>query len=270
MERINIFLAADFNYSNQVETLIKSICCNDKHVDFYLLNKDYPKEWIKILSKKLDYFDSRILDVKVKQSLFSDLKFKHLPHISEAGLYRYLIPELPMDRSLYLDSDLVVTGSLKDMYFSDFSGYLLMAACDSGLNSRTHCGYIGHPDIKPYFNSGVMLINNQQWREENIEHELFTLTEYLTNNHPEVIYLDQDVLNIVLKGRWKILDESYNFQALPSTHCIEYLKQNDTPNIIHYVGPHKPWKLTNIDIPLREKYWHYYDLEWEEIRTYWK
>ena len=59
------------------------------------------------------------------------------------------------------------------------------------------------------FNSGVMLIDVDRWREENISTKLLELTEL----HHQEVYGDQGVLNILFKDKWKELDKIYNFMV---------------------------------------------------------
>ena len=44
------------------------------------------------------------------------------------------------------------------------------------------------------FNAGVLLINNDMWREQNITHDLLVLTE---EKQEQVVMADQSILNIL-------------------------------------------------------------------------
>ncbi|MGC7590838.1 glycosyltransferase family 8 protein [Bisgaard Taxon 46] len=269
---MNIVLSADVQFSEQVKTLIKSVCYHNKNVHFYLLNKDYPTEWFQILNQYLAYFGSKIVDAKVDSEIIST--FPTLDHISEASYFRYLLGQLPLDRVLYLDCDMVVTGSLAEMYYADFGDNMMYAVEDAFLNLVQH-SYKEFPDMKPYFNSGMLLIDLNKWREQNIENQLMDLTKRAVN----VYYGDQDVLNIILKGKWKALDKIYNYQtgsriAFIQHEMLDELKkyedlQGQLPKIIHYITRHKPWLVPEYDLLFRNQYWAYYQLEWQDILRKW-
>lgn len=274
---INIVLAADLNFSEQIITLIKSICYHHRNVRFYLIHKQFTDEWFEVLNKKLAVLDSEIISARIV-----DLEdFSHLiktNNFTESICYRYLIPEIQEERVLYLDADIVVDGKIDELYFSDFNGKLLLAVKDCFINDIEYS-----PNIRPYFNSGVMLINNDLWRKLNITEKLLSITRRLN----ETVLLDQDALNIVLAGQWNEIAPIYNYQTgilnlvfeskvlknslltqMSADELWEYYQQEIreiSPKIIHYTTEFKPWKNSNTDVLLKEKYWFYYQLDWEDI-----
>ncbi|AKO48124.1 hypothetical protein RZ68_03710 [[Haemophilus] ducreyi] len=80
LEKMNIVLAANQSYSEYILTTIKSICLHNKHIRFYLLNRDYPTEWFDILNNKLRKLNSEIIDIKVTNDTIKN--FKTYSHIS--------------------------------------------------------------------------------------------------------------------------------------------------------------------------------------------
>lgn len=101
-----------------------------------------------------------------------------------------------------------------------------------------------------YFNAGVLVINRQQWIEQDIEKKLLA---YLSANK-NLKFLDQDVLNIICFGQVKYLDFRYNVMA--SEYRLD--KSFDDPllgdmfnnfkksahsdeRLIHYTTGNKPW-----------------------------
>ncbi|WP_424407018.1 glycosyltransferase family 8 protein [Pasteurella sp. PK-2025] len=269
---MNIVLCADVKFTTQVTTLIKSICYHNRHVHFYLLNKDYPTEWFEVLNRKLSHFGSEVFDAKVLSDIFAN--FSTLSHISEASYYRYLVGQLPLERVLYLDCDIIVAGCLRTLYHRDFEENTAFAVFDTFLNTVPH-SYKEFPDMKPYFNSGVMLLNLEKWRADNIEAQLIELTQ----KAQKVYYGDQDILNIILKGKWQPAEKIYNYQvaarlAFMHHNMQEHIApaedfQGKSPKIIHYTTKYKPWLLPVCEIPLREQYWFYYQLDWRDIVDKW-
>lgn len=142
---INIALAADRNYAEQIITLIKSVCYHHKNVRFYLIHQDYPEEWLLALNKNLVGLNAELIPITMLHPFEFDNKL--LEHITQASFYRYTIPEIPEDRILYLDSDIVVDGNIEEMYFSDFNGKYALAVEDMYINHTKH-SYMEFPDLK--------------------------------------------------------------------------------------------------------------------------
>lgn len=145
MNKKVIVLGADSGYRDKIETTIKSVCAHNRSVKFYVFNDDMPSEWFQLMTKRLEPLSSEIVNVKISSH---SLKNYHLPlsHLSYAAFFRYFIPQfVEENRAIYLDSDVIVRGSL-DALFSEDLGDFPMAAVEDDLTSDS-------------FNSGVMLID---------------------------------------------------------------------------------------------------------------
>ena len=83
-------------------------------------------------------------------------------HISPIGFARYWIPELiEENRVIYLDCDMIVQQSLDELFELDLQGHFLAAVQDAkGIG----------------FNSGMMVIDNQKWRNCSITKKLIHQT----------------------------------------------------------------------------------------------
>lgn len=188
-----IVLGADSNYMDKVETTIKSVCSHNRDIRFYIFNSDFPTEWFQLMNKRLSVLNSEIINIKITDDTISHF---HLPtpHLSSATYLRYFIPNFVFEKKvLYLDSDIVVTSSLTALFDIDLDGYPLGVVPDI-------------PTTDEEFNSGVLLIDTNRWREEDIYRQLFELTIA----HHEHVYGDQGIFNILFKDRWKRLDITYN------------------------------------------------------------
>lgn len=115
------------------------------------------------------------------------------------------------------------------------------------------------------FNSGVMLIDVDRWREENISTKLLELTEL----HHQEVYGDQGVLNILFKDKWKALDKIYNFMVGLDSFAhlrgeFNWYKTDVSPIIIHYTTEKKPWTSYSLT-RFRDVWWFYNGLSWQDI-----
>ena len=127
MNKKSIVFNADNNYVDKLETAIKSICCHNNHLKIYIFNDDISSEWFLMMSKRLKTIQSEIVNVKIVDHV---LKKFHLPlkNLSYAAFFRYFIPNFVMEsRALYLDSDIIVTGSLDYLFDMDLDCYALSA-----------------------------------------------------------------------------------------------------------------------------------------------
>lgn len=224
---LTIVLAADYAYAPYLETTLKSLHVNHDGLKIYLINKDFPNQWFDFLNSQLSQKSSCIVDKKIDMADFSG--FQTWGHINEATFYRYYIPRLiPEERIIYLDSDIVVTGSLLPLWELDLKGRSLAAVSDfvvKKLQKRVD------------FNAGVMVIDNQKWREKQVWEQALSL-----HRNPEVTIgpdADQEVLNNLFQQDWLVLDEVYNFQTAYSLR--QYRFPNSLPLVLHYTTGRKPW-----------------------------
>jgi lipopolysaccharide biosynthesis glycosyltransferase len=172
-------------------------------------------------------------------------------HISLATYFRLLLPAaLPhaVEKVLYLDSDLIVVDSLRDLWESSLEGNSIGAVEEHNQDFDRNRLCLAEGSL--VFNAGAMLIDLGRWRRENI---LANGLEF-ARTHPERIkHWDQDVLNSLLEARWRPLDWRWN--ALPHLWMHPEYTAADTPlgrqaelaraspAVIHFAGSGvaKPW-----------------------------
>jgi len=245
-----IVLAANYAYVDQVLTTIKSICFHNRSLRFYLINSDFPNEWIKQLNKRLEKFDSEIINCRVTSEQISRYK----TDISYTVFLRYFIADFVQeDKALYLDCDLVVTKNLDDLFATDLQDYPLAAIRDFG--GRAYFG-------KEIFNAGVLLVNNAFWKKENMTQKLIDLTNEW---HDKVDQADQSILNMLFEHKWLELNFDYNHIVIHKQFTDYQLPEGqDYPAIIHYLSHRKPWKDLAAQT-YRDVWWYYHSLEWTEL-----
>lgn len=264
---LNIVCSAKAQDSEQVITLIKSICYHHATpVHIHLFNRDFATEWFKSLNFYLKPLQCEIFDVKLNIEQFEAVQ---KAGDAEMDFYRFAVPVLTdLDRALYLDINTLVHGSLIEFYMQSFSEYPIIAVPDFYLNHariQHECGNKGQ--IKPYLNSGVLLFNQASCADLMLK--LFATAK----NYPDLKYGVQDIMNIVLENQWKIAHKKYNYQLgliyNTTLHEIEkneiLMLQGEQPVIIQYSDGYVPWTVKGEHIPLAKLYWFYQRLTWEEI-----
>lgn len=249
-EKKAIVLAANYAYVEQVMTTIKSICYHNRSIRFYLINSDFPNEWLKQLNKRLEKFDSEIINCRVTSEQISRYK----TDISYTVFLRYFVADfVKEDKALYLDCDLVVTKNLDDLFATDLQDYPLAAVRDFG--GRVYFG-------QEIFNAGVLLINNVLWKQEQMIQRLIDLTNEW---HDKVNQADQSILNMLFENRWLELDFDYNHIVIHERFAnYSFPNGQEYPGIIHYLSERKPWQV-HAGQTYRDVWWYYHDMEWTEL-----
>jgi lipopolysaccharide biosynthesis glycosyltransferase len=180
--------------------------------------------------------------------------FKPGYHFSNAMAYRIAIPILvseQIEKIIYLDSDIVVTAPLDDLWKTDISD-VSVACVLSKTDERTAImtNSLGYDSSFGYFNSGVLLINIRKWREKNITE---VALQKLDKNPQKYPMGDQDVLNEILYDDKEIISNDFNFVVYPWAR-----KPLRTPAVIHYITSAKPWYKDEINT--------LYIKEWRDIK----
>jgi lipopolysaccharide biosynthesis glycosyltransferase len=174
-----------------------------------------------------------------------------------------------VDRVLYLDSDIVVIGSIAPLWSTDLNGALLGAVDIPG--SDRGVSHLGLRAKDGYFNSGVLLIDLQQWRDTEA---LETVLQYVEANPERMMRdVDQEALNACFHSRKKVLDHQWNamwpfFLRRPTgldltTPEIDRVRKE--ARIIHFNGSLKPWSYF-CDHPRKTEYIKYLKMtEWRNF-----
>lgn len=119
----------------------------------------------------------------------------------------YVASELPknLDRVLYLDCDIIVKKSICELWNLDFHGKTIGALMDSF--SKYYRANIELEENDIMFNSGVMLINLDKWRNDRVEDKLL---DFISRKKGWIQQGDQGVLNAVLSKDTYCFEPRFN------------------------------------------------------------
>ena len=268
LQVIPIVFSANEKYAPYIAVTITSIIKNsnsDFYYQFYVLQTELSQNMVlRLEGISGKNFGLICVDVNdwCSGSMYSSAYF------STEMYFRLFIPELfpEYKKVIYLDCDTVVLGDISELYQNEFENELL-----GGMRNLMHAKMRKYVKIAlglnedTYINSGVLLFNCEQCRNENYTKKAF---EYL-ETRKDLIYPDQDLINITCENRIKLLDPKWNFtwhyrHLQLSQNSELHLSDEDMglfceyekdPKLIHYTGEIKPWSDTNKF--LSDIFWEY-------------
>ena len=184
---------------------------------------------------------------------------------------RFKVPEMlrELKKCIYLDTDIIVRADISELWGVDISGHPFGAVEEpKDTRLRRNCG-LSIPLDKAYCNTGVLLLNLEQLRAINIDDKV---DEFLKTNKLELLYSEQDILNMMFYDRWLLLPMRWNvftgmYTEMASNNYMHYsdeesLKALRDPAIVHFTGKEKPDSFLCLH-PYAKEYWDY--LKWTPL-----
>lgn len=229
--RMNICFACNNNYFELLMVAIQSIQKKNENLRFYIYFNSDNLSYYQVLTDLVEknknevlFFDKAVINETLPRYL------RRHDYISLETYFRLLIPELiKEDRILYLDVDIIVRSSLKQLYSSKVEQFGIGAVPYSPnlswLVERNLSIKLNHDH--PYYNSGVLVLDLVSLRKNKLFVSVLDLIEIQNELN------DQDALNMTTKANYYLLGNEYNW----SLHDINL---NIHPIIVHFAGPHKP------------------------------
>lgn len=248
---IPICFATDDNFVLYLSVAVTSIKKAGGGTDEYVIYVLYEKltnESIDAL-RSLEDKHCKIELVDVSEYIFEGMY--SLGHYSKAMYYRAFIPDIirDYDKVLYLDGDILVRKPIRELYQVDLKDKCVAAALnipDPVL--KDYVENVLELNIDRYFNSGVLVINCKEFREQEIKKKFL---DYI-QTHDSLKMPDQDALNAILKGDIVWLGNEWNAMVNMKKEEIlpEYLEKSKksviSPAIVHYAGERKPWNCLKV------------------------
>lgn len=265
---MNISMAFDEKYSPYAYTTILSLFTNNPagEICLYILESDLSDVTKASLKCLGDTFENSIELVHIDKAAMN----QKLPVIEKWPIevyYRLLLPELlpeDADRVIYLDSDMIINTSLKELYEEELEDYDLAGCYDMSLKTATLDMFLYNRspqfsalfESKRYINSGMILFNLRRMRQE---YTFETYIRALDELEGRIYAPDQDLINFVHQEKIKHLDpRKYNFPG--------YMVYNEIPGneaakasvpIIHFICE-KPWQGGNhVHYATEQIWWDY-------------
>ena len=251
-KEIPIFFAVDDFYAPYLAVAIQSIKENssreNKYSIYVLITNISERNAVRLSAMQTENISIEFVNVREKmQKMKESLQLRD--YYTATTYYRFFIPELfpQYKKGLYIDCDVVVTTDIDELYSTDLGEKMVGAAVEDFVVAtaefREWTKTALNISADEYFNAGVLVMNLEKMRDENILGRFMSLNKI--KKYP--VAQDQDYLNVICKGDVYYLNERWNRSPHFTTPC-------DTPKLAHYKLTYKPW--------------HYYGVKFENC--FWK
>ena len=253
MRPVHLVYMADSKYLPYMMTSLYSVVKNKNKSTIYqvhVIAKDFNKEDKATLQK----LANKNVKINIYDAKEMNLDLNHLGRFASfnISLQKLFIADYLTEQNkvLYMDADTLVLKDLSKVYNTPLKDVYVAAVKDGLMYQHPeHITELNLRNNKFYFNSGVMLLNLNKIRQDKI---INAATIYF-NTHQEV-FGDQDVLNVVFKGKVQPLSYRYNcnsvfFEEKDAAFLSEFWGENvpstprevyDNATVLHFAG-HKPW-----------------------------
>jgi lipopolysaccharide biosynthesis glycosyltransferase len=177
-------------------------------------------------------------ELKVNYGLFTGGQ-----RLSESAYYRIFFAQKLLelgqhDRALYIDSDTIIRGSLRELLEFPI-GMPLAARLEDNRPEVDAAIRINQLEPGKYFNSGVLAFD---LTDANVGAGLERTVHAINHSHDTLMFHDQCALNIGFKSTFRPLDSRFNYFVKPQLANAP-LEATELPDavIIHYLDRPKPW-----------------------------
>ncbi len=213
---IDILTASDDRYSVMLGAMIKSIeihATPKNNINITILDANVTRD-NKI--KLINTITSDKINIEwkpVNSQLIKRLNAKGGSVTITPHYYRLLMPWIvpeTIQKLIYLDCDTLILEDIAELWKTDVTECIIGAVenpwskMPDAVQNYMELGIDVHTK---YFNSGVMLININSWKSQNISDRVMEVTSM---NEKHVYAWDQYGLNVVLANKWKELDQKWN------------------------------------------------------------
>lgn len=268
-------------YAPYLGVVIYSILKNssiDRQYDIVVLVSDFSAANAQRIFEMVSHYKNVSIRFFEIRKLVEQYTFYENKDYNDYTYYRLLLPELMQKykKFIYLDCDIIVNADIGLLYDTDIDEYCIAGSWDPFIMTvqcakdennpiMQHFKKWGLVEVGAYFQGGVQLINPQKINEICSADDLLKKA-----SENQLIFCDQDLLNIVCKGKIKILHNQWNVLAmsknlagvcdywLPEKYYDEYMEARKNPMIIHYADKQMPDKVYDAD---------FYDIYWSYARN---
>lgn len=296
VKTVTVAMATDNNYVIptilSITSLAKSADLSTNYKIYILYSNDISQESKNdILSLEKTYNNCTINFINMGE----DFESSFVPSwYTKAIYYRLRLPSLlsKESRCIYIDVDTIIPSDLWQLFKTDMGGCYVGGVKDivvRQIDDKEYLNLLNFKNPCNYINSGVLLMDLERMRKDGIEEKFDNFINEKNKAGIHLKFPDQDVINCVCQDRIYYLpckynmmvtivdlltmySDAFNIKKFDEHLCFEgkdWSKGLETPAIIHYAGPFKPWK--NLNVQMASKWWEFVDnieLRQKILKTY--
>lgn len=279
---IPVVLSANNLYAPYAGVFIQSLidhACPEKNYDIIIFERDISPENKRLLLMLRDKEENISIRFYNPFSIFdmidiSSIEVADFPaEVYCKILAPHILPQYP--KLLVVDSDTLLQRDISKLFEMDIAPYPMGAALDitwhgcyksnfvfsrADMGLQDYCrSTLTMKDPLQYVNTGVLLFDSEKYRRE------LSLETVLHTAQGEMLFPEQDVLNLLMEGKIKFLNPAWN-TLLPINHTISeaiarapeegrlaHQKAYEQPYLLHWAAKPKPWVCP--DVVLGYEWW---------------
>ena len=240
-EPIHLVCAADARYGGYAGIMISSVLRSNPGHKFHIhcFSDGMRRRDLRKIAALVETAGSRVTLYEIDGRLAEYAR--HVAGwLTRTAYARLLIGEiLPSEVRwvIYLDCDIICTGGLAPFWALRHTVPLVGAVLDRSADFWRPS--LGLTNDAEYFNSGVMLVNLEGWRDGDVGRRIL---DWIEDNPDKRSLADQHAINLCLRGAITPLPDCWNLQIGRNSGPLAPDRLNDAV-LLHYAGKHKPWRL---------------------------
>ncbi|MBQ8357381.1 MAG: glycosyltransferase family 8 protein [Clostridia bacterium] len=214
MKSLSILYACDENYAPWAGISMCSLFENNKELPeltVYCVVDRVSEGSREKMATQAERYGRELIFVDAA-AIIEQIKALHIPsyrgsYTTNFRLFFHTFVRENTERLLYIDCDTLVTGSLLPLAELDMGDKVIGVVRDALTVQYKLLLGMSPDDL--YFNAGISLINIPEWNRQQITEKML---DHIQNVRARYCNPDQDLLNLVLKGRTYLLSPAYNLQ----------------------------------------------------------
>ena len=174
---MHIALTIDSKFVRYCAVTIVSILENNdpKDIMLHIVSGHLPKEDVLTLSQVAEKYGTSIAFYYIPHEKLQNYEVKwQKQRLSMVVFYRCVLASIlpsTISRVIYLDSDTLVLGSLKELWDTNLNQLALAGVQDTVSPNPSYFERLQYAPSYNYINGGVLLLNLAYWRKHNIEQQ---------------------------------------------------------------------------------------------------
>ncbi len=173
-----------------------------------------------------------------------------------------ILPEL--EKVIWLDVDTLVIGDIAQLWDNNITAYALAGIGEETLSPIHPIRHKKRLKMSPnsyYSNAGVLLLNLAYWRKYGLSEKIVSFIEHWEEEN--LIFFEQDAINVVLQGQILQLDCRFNFFPFAENTAMA-IQRFGQPIVVHFIVNQKPWLYKKIPfLWYSVKGYSFVDLWWQ-------